>query len=178
MKIFFFVKFCMFLPPLLKIFYFCYTPKVSFFCCVHLCMKCSFDVSILEEISSLSYSIVFLYFVALITEEGFPFLIAINWNFDFRWVHLSLSPLPLASLLFSATFKVFSDNSFSFLHLFFLGMIFITASCTISQTSIHVSLGTLSIKFNPLNMCHFHCVIIWDLIWVIYEWSSGSPYFI
>ena len=40
--------------------------------CAHLCMKCSFDISnFLEEISSLSYSVVFLYFFALITEEGF-----------------------------------------------------------------------------------------------------------
>ena len=35
-------------------------------------MKCSFGISnFLEEISSLSHSIVFLYFIALITEEGF-----------------------------------------------------------------------------------------------------------
>ena len=37
-------------------------------------MKFSFGISnILEEISSLSYSIIFLYFFALITEEGFLF---------------------------------------------------------------------------------------------------------
>ena len=35
-------------------------------------MKCSLDISnFLEEISSLSHSVVFLYFSALITEEGF-----------------------------------------------------------------------------------------------------------
>ena len=35
-------------------------------------MKCSLGISnFLEEISSLSYSIVFLYFFALFTEEGF-----------------------------------------------------------------------------------------------------------
>ena len=40
--------------------------------CAHLCMKCSLGISdFLEEISSLSHSIVFLYFFALITEEGF-----------------------------------------------------------------------------------------------------------
>ena len=39
---------------------------------VHLCMKCSLDSSnFLEEISSLSHSIIFLYFCALITEEVF-----------------------------------------------------------------------------------------------------------
>ena len=35
-------------------------------------MKCSLGISdFLEEISSLSHSVVFLYFIALITEEGF-----------------------------------------------------------------------------------------------------------
>ena len=35
-------------------------------------MKCSLDIfNFLEEISSLSHSIVFLYFFALISEEGF-----------------------------------------------------------------------------------------------------------
>ena len=35
-------------------------------------MKCSLDISnFLEEISRLSYSIVFLYFFTLITQEGF-----------------------------------------------------------------------------------------------------------
>ena len=35
-------------------------------------MKCSLGISnFLEEISSLSHSIIFLYFFALITEEGF-----------------------------------------------------------------------------------------------------------
>ena len=42
------------------------------FYCAHLCMKCSLGISnFLEEISSLSHSIVFLYFFAVITEEGF-----------------------------------------------------------------------------------------------------------
>ena len=38
----------------------------------HLCMKCSLGISnFLEEISSHSHSIVFLYYFELITEEGF-----------------------------------------------------------------------------------------------------------
>ena len=38
----------------------------------HLCMKCSLGIShFFEEISSLSHSIVFLFFFALIAEEGF-----------------------------------------------------------------------------------------------------------
>ena len=40
--------------------------------CAHLCMKCSLGISnFLEEISSLSHSVVSLYFFLLIAEEGF-----------------------------------------------------------------------------------------------------------
>ena len=43
-------------------------------------MKCPLGISsFLEEISSLSCSIVFLYFFALITEEGFAMLHWANW---------------------------------------------------------------------------------------------------
>ena len=120
----------------------------------------------LKEISSLSHSIVFLYFFALITEEGF-LLLAILWNSAFIWLYLSFSPLPLASLLFKTFCKASSDNHFAFLlgewscgplwttssgHFFFLGMVLITASCTMSGTSIHSSSGTLSIRSNPLNL--------------------------
>ena len=45
---------------------------VSVLYCAHLCLKCSLGISnFLEEISSLFCSIVFLYFFALITQEGF-----------------------------------------------------------------------------------------------------------
>ena len=78
-------------------------------------MKCSFGISdFLEEISSLSHSVAFLYFFALITQEGFLISSAIFWNSAFRWVYLSFSPLPLASLLFTAICKASSDNYFPF----------------------------------------------------------------
>ena len=65
---YFFVQFFyVFLPPLLNIFCFCR----SVLYCAHLCLKCSLGISnFLEEISSLFHSFVFLYFFALITEEG------------------------------------------------------------------------------------------------------------
>ena len=68
--------------------------------------------------------------------KTFLSLLAILWNSAFRWVYLSFSHLPLVSLLFSAICKAFSDNHFAFLHFFFLGMVLITASCTMSWTSI------------------------------------------
>ena len=53
--------------PLLNIFCFCYVCTISVLYQAHLCMKCSLSVSnFLEEISSLSHSVVFLYFFALI----------------------------------------------------------------------------------------------------------------
>ena len=119
----------------------------------HLCMKCSLGISNFpEEISSLSHSMDFLYFFALIAEEGFLISPAILWNSAFKWVYLSFSPLLLASLLFTATCKASSDSHFAFLHFFFLGMVLITASCTVSQTSLHSSSGTLSIRSAPLNL--------------------------
>ena len=38
-----------------------------------------------------------------------------------KWVYLSFSPFPFASLLFSAICKASSDSYFAFLHFFFLG---------------------------------------------------------
>ena len=123
MKTFFVQFFCVFLPPLLNIFCFCQVHTISVLYCAHLCMKSSLGIShFLEDISSLSHSIVFLYFFALITEEGFLIsLLAILWNCAFKRIYLYFSPLPLASLLFSATFKASSNNHFYFLSFFFRG---------------------------------------------------------
>ena len=55
-------------------------------------------------------------------------LYAILWSFAFRWVYLSLSPLPFTSLLFSAICEASSDNHFAFLHFFFFGMVLVTTS--------------------------------------------------
>ena len=77
-------------------------------------------------------------------KKAFLSLLAILWNSAFRWIYLSFSPLPFTYLLFSAICKVSSDNHFAFLHLFFLGMVLITASCTMSQTTVYSSSSTLS----------------------------------
>ena len=106
----------------------------------------------LEEISSLSHSIVFLYFFALFTEEGFLISPRSSLKLSLKWVYLSFSPLPFASLLFTAIFKDSSDNHFAFFNFFSLRMVLIPASCTMSQTSIHSSSGTLSVRSNPLNL--------------------------
>ena len=53
--------------------------------------------------------------------KAFLSLLAILWNSALRWVYLSFSPLPFASLLFSAIYKASSGSHFAFLHFFFLG---------------------------------------------------------
>ena len=116
-------------------------------------MKCSLGISnFLEEISTLFHFIGSLYFFALTTKKVFFSLLAILWNSALRWVYLSFPSLPFISLLFSAICKAPSENHFAFLHFLFLGMVLITASYTLSWTSIHSSSSTLFIRSNPLNL--------------------------
>ena len=85
-------------------------------------MKHSLGISnFLEEISGLSHSIVFLYYFALIIEEGFLSLLAILWNSVFIWVYLSFSPLLFTSLHFTAICKASSDSHFAFFAFLFHG---------------------------------------------------------
>ena len=109
------------------------------------CMKCFLSISnFLEEISSLSHSIVFLYFLALTTGESFLISPCYSWNSALKLVKLSFSPMPLVSLPFSPLFKTSLENCFAFLRFPLLRMVFVTASCTMSQISVHHSSGTLS----------------------------------
>ena len=76
--------------------------------------------------------------------KAFLSFLAIVWNSVSQWIYLSFSPLPFPFLLFSAICKASSDNHFAFLPFFFLGMVLITVSCTMSRTSLHSFSGTLS----------------------------------
>ena len=81
-------------------------------------MKCSLGISnFLEEISSLSHSVVFLCFFALITKEGFLTSPCYSWELCIQMgvsFHFSFA---FASLLFPAIWKTSSDNRFAFLFL-------------------------------------------------------------
>ena len=90
-------------------------------------------------------------------------LLSLLWNSAFSWEYLSFSPLPFTSLLFSAICKDSLDNCIAFLHFFFLGMVLIIASCTMSQTSFHSFSDTLSDLILE-SICHFQWIIIMDLI--------------
>ena len=103
-------------------------------------MKCSLGISnFLEEI--LVFQILFFSSVSLCwsLRKSFLSLFAILWNSAFKWVYISFSPLLFASLLFTAICKACSDSRFGFLHFFFLGMVLLPVSCTMSWTSIRRS---------------------------------------
>ena len=83
---------------------FCYVRTISVLYWAHLRMKCSLGISnFLDEISSLSHSVVFLYFFAFITEEGF--LISPFYS-------LELCIQMLISFLFSFAFCFSSFHSY------------------------------------------------------------------
>ena len=94
----------------------------------------------LEEISSLSQSIVFLCFLALFTLRRLTYLSFLFFgtlHLDGCIFHFILCLL----LLFFPRLicKVSSDNHFALLHFFFLGMVLITTFCTTLRTSVHSS---------------------------------------
>ena len=106
--------------------------------------------NILKEISSLSHSTVFLYFLHCSLGRAFLFFLAILWNSGFRWVYLSFSPLPFTSL-FSTICKASSDNHFAFALFFFLGMVLITAPIQWHEP-LSTVLQALSTRSNALNL--------------------------
>ena len=118
-----------------------------------------FVSSFLEEITSLSQSVVFLYFFVLITEEDF--LISLLFFGTLNSKGYIFSFLLCLSLLFFHNYLYGLLRQpfclFEFLFVFFWGegvgeMVLITASCTVSQTSIHSSSATLSIRSKPLYL--------------------------
>ena len=143
-KSFFKFFFCVFLPPLLNIFCFCSVHTISVLYRAHLCMQCSL------------MSLIFL-------NRFLLFLCIDHWG---RLSHLSLlffgtlhSDACIFSFLlcfslpfFSQLSKPSSDSHFAFFHFFFLGMVLIPVSCTVSWTSICSSSGTLSVRSSPLNL--------------------------
>ena len=73
-------------------------------------MKPSFGISnFLKEISSLSHSIVFLYFFALIAEESFLISPCYSLELCIQMGVSSLSSFAFTSVLFTAIFKASSD---------------------------------------------------------------------
>ena len=117
--------------------------------CAHLHMKCSLGNSnFLEEISSLFHFIVFFYFFSLITEEGFLISLLFFGNLQTNG-YIFPFLLCFSPLFFSQLFVKPSQTAILLFAFLFWGMVLIPVSCTVSQTSVHSSPGTLSIRLVP-----------------------------
>ena len=111
-------------------------------------MKYSLGIpNFLEEISSLSHSIIFLYFFALIPEEVFLITPCYSLELCIQMGISFLFSLPLVSFLFSVICKASSDNHFAFLHFFFMG------HCSPVAYRAPPDLGSSS--FSVLYFCFF-----------------------
>jgi len=115
-------------------------------------MKCSLGISNFLK-KSLAFSFLLISSISLHwwLRKVFLFLLATLWNSGFKCVYLSFSPLLVGSLL-SQLFVRPPQTAILFLHSFFLGIVLVPVSCTMSRTSIHSSSGTLSFKSSPLNL--------------------------
>ena len=137
-------------------------PHHSVLYCAHLCMKCFLGISsFLEELSSLSHTIVFLYFFALITEEGF--LIS-------PCCSLELCSQMGISFLFSCAFsssQLFVRPPLTTILPFYISFSW-GWSWSLPPVQCHeppsVVLQALYQSFSLESICPFHCIIIRDLI--------------
>ena len=118
----------------------------------HLCMKCSLGISnFLEEISSPSHSVLFLYFFCIDCWGRLSYLFLLFFGTLQSDAYIFPFLLCFSPLFFSQLFcKASPDSHFAFLHFFSMGMVLIPVSCTMSQASFHSSSGTLSIRSRPL----------------------------
>ena len=116
-------------------------------------MECSLGMSnFLEAISSLSHSTIFLYFFALITEEGF--LISPCYSLELC-IQVDISFLFSFAFCFSSFLsylKASSDSHFAFFAFLLLGDDF-DHRLLYSVTRVRPSFlaGTVSIRSDPLN---------------------------
>ena len=128
-------------------------------------MKCSLGISnFLEEISSLSHSVVFLYFLALITEEGF--LISPCYSLELC-IPMGVSFLLLCfSLLFISQLFVRPPQTtiLPFCISFSWGWSWSPPPVQCHELPSSVVLQALC-QIKPLkSISHFHCIIVRDLI--------------
>ena len=137
-------------------------------------MKCSLDSSnFLDEISSPSHSIVFLYFLSLINEECFLTYLSMLF-FETPHSNGYIFPFLLSFLLVFFSHLVVRPPQTDILPFWFLflWMVLISLSWTMSWTSIHSSSGTLSVLIPwmyfslPLyNHKGFNLSHTWMVLW-------------
>ena len=127
--------------------------------------ECSLGISdFFEEYSRLDHSIVFLYFLALIDEEGF--LVSPGHSLEL-FIQIGISLLFSFAFYFSSVHSCFYHllrQSFCLFTFLFLGDGLDLCLLYNVMKLFHSSSGTLSITSNPLNLFHFYSIIVRDLI--------------
>ena len=88
--------------------------------------------------------LIFLYFFALITKEGFLISSCYSLELCIQMGISFLFSFAFCFPSFTVICKASSDSHFAILHFFFLEMVLVSVSCTMSWTSVHSSSGTLS----------------------------------
>ena len=118
-------------------------------------MKCSLGISnFLEEISTLSHSIFSPLFLCIFHLINLSYL-SLLFSGTLHSIGYIFPFLLCILLLFFSQLFVRPPQTllhFALLQFFLLGLVLITASCTMSRTSVHSSSGTRSIRSNPLNL--------------------------
>ena len=138
-------------------------------------MKCSFGISsFLEEISSLSHSIVFL-FLCIVHLRRLSYLLLFSGTL--HSVGYIFPFMPWFLLFFSAICKASSDNHFAFLLSFSWGW-FWSLPPVQCYEPLSIVLQALCLSDLIPWICHIHCITVKDLIKVIPKWPSGFPYFL
>ena len=123
--------FCVFLPHLLNLFYFCYVFANLLF----IVPIFTWDIPLVSLIflkRALAFPILlssFIYFNCSV-KKAFWSLLALLWNSALGWACLSLA----------------------FLYFFFLVMVLVSTYCTVLWTSVYTSSSTQSIRCNHLNL--------------------------
>jgi len=137
--------FYVFLQPLLNIFCFCQVHSISVLYCAHFAWNLPL-VSLIFLKRSLVFPILLFSSISLhwLLRKAFLSLLAILWNAAFKWVYLSFSPLPWASLLFQLFVRPHQTTILPFCISFSWGWSLSLPPYTVSRTSIHSSSGTLS----------------------------------
>ena len=114
--------------------------------------KISLDISnFLKENSSLSHSIVILYFFEFTTEEGFLISPSDSLKLCIHSIYFLFS-FAFGFSSFLSNLKGLLRQPFCLFSFIFLGNGLISTSCTMSWTSVYSSSGALFIGSNPLNL--------------------------
>ena len=131
-------------------------PRDLLFSVVFYCFYCCF---LLFYISILFFPYISLHWSL---RKAFLSLLVSLWNSAFKWVYLSFSPFSLASLLFSTICKAASDSHFAFC-ISFLG-----DGWSLPPLQCHESASIILQAVYQIYclepVCHFHCIIIRDLV--------------